>query len=425
MTSASTELTGVRDIALRTADRIGARLVRDAVREGRRATWLGEQMEPVNGQWSVVLKACGYDVYSGTAGIAMFLARLHQQTGERLFETTAEAAFEHAASGIDSIPIELQGSLWSGVAGLAWTFLDAGTALERGSWIERGLALSDTVESFTPARESTDVTTGSAGVIPFLLHVYRRYGRQSSLVAAVRHGEALLASARQSDAGCSWQTMPATPGCENRDLTGLSHGTSGIALALFELANVTGDVRFAAAATQAFAYEQRWFSPQHNNWPDFRELQPNTPESQWGYSVTWCHGAPGIALARLRAWQLTGRPEYRAQAEIALRTTATTLENSPMGMGSWCLCHGTAGNGDVLLVGAEILGEPAWQATAIRAASRGINTYEDGELPWPPGVNGASENPSLMLGNAGVGWFFLRLVDPIRVRSVLMLNVEC
>jgi lantibiotic biosynthesis protein len=425
MTSASTELTGVRETALRTADRIGARLVRDAVRDGRRATWLGEQMEPVNGQWGVVLKACGHDVYSGTAGIAMFLARLHQQTGEPLFESTAEAALEHGLSGIASMPAEVKASLWSGVAGLAWTCLDAGTALERGSWIDRGLALVETVESLNPVADAVDVTTGSAGVIPFLLHVHRRYGRQSSLVAAARHGEALLASARQSDAGCSWQTMPAMPGYENRDLTGLSHGTSGIALALFELAKVTGDPRFATAATQAFAYEQRYFSGQHNNWPDFREMQANTPESQWGYSVTWCHGAPGIALARLRAWQITGRPEYRAQAEIALRTTAASLESSPMGMGSWCLCHGTAGNADVLLVGSEVLGDPAWQATAVRAASRGINTYEDGELPWPPGVNGGSENPSLMLGNAGVGWFFLRLADPLRVPSVLaMLNAE-
>jgi lantibiotic biosynthesis protein len=420
MTSASSELTGVRESALRTADRIGARLVRDAVRDGVRATWLGEQMEPVNGQWTVVLTSCGHDLYSGTPGIAMFLARLCQQTGERQFAIAAEAAFAHALSGIDNLPIEVKGSLWSGLSGLAWALLDAGTALQRGDWIERGLQLVSIVESLDPVADSRDVTVGSAGVIPFLLHVHRRYGRQSSLTAALRHGESLLASARRSDGGCSWRTLPEMPGYENRDLTGLSHGAAGIALALFELAHVTGDRRFDAAATQGFAYEQRWFSPQRSNWPDFREMMPNTPEAQWNYSATWCHGAPGIALARLRAWQLTGRPEYRAQAEIALRTTAASLENTPLGMGSWCLCHGTGGNADVLLVGSEILGDPAWQAVAVRAAQRGINTYEDGELPWPPGVNGASENPSLMLGNAGVGWFFLRLADSSRTPSVLL-----
>ena len=420
MTSASTELAGIRDAALRTADRIGARLVRDAVRDGTRATWLGDQMEPVNGQWSVVLKACGPDVYSGSPGIAMFLSRVSKLTGERLFLTTAEAALEHAKSGIDNAPAEIKGSLWSGIAGLAWAYLDAGTALDRGSWIERGLDLVAVVESLDPVPTSADVTTGSAGLIPFLLHVHRLYGRQSSLTSALRHGEALLASARRSDAGCSWQTMPEIPGYENRDLTGLSHGTAGIGLALFELARATNESRFDNAAAQAFAYEQRWFSPQHNNWPDFREMQPGTPESQWGYAAAWCHGAPGIALARLRAWQLTGRAEYREHAEIALRTTAASLDSTAMGMGSWCLCHGTAGNADVLLVGAQILGDAAWQTAAIRAASRGIATFEDAELPWPPGVNGGSENPSLMLGNAGVGWFFLRLADPAAIPSVLL-----
>jgi lantibiotic modifying enzyme len=210
-------------------------------------------------------------------------------------------------------------------------------------------------------------------------------------------------------------------GFENRDLTGLSHGTSGIALALIELAKVTGDERFSVVADQAIAYEQQWFSPRHGNWPDFRELAPNTPEAQWNYSATWCHGAPGIALARLRAWQLTGRPEYRQQAETALRTTSATVEAAAPAAGSWCLCHGTAGNADVLLSGAEILGEPAWSVPARQAAMRGIEMYENGDLPWPPGVTGGVDNPSLMLGNAGTGWFFLRLAAPETVPSVLYL----
>jgi lantibiotic modifying enzyme len=172
-------------------------------------------------------------------------------------------------------------------------------------------------------------------------------------------------------------------------------------------------------AEQGIAYEQQWFSPRHNNWPDFREVMPNTPEAQWGYSAAWCHGAPGIALTRLRAWQLTHRPEYRQQAEAALRATTATVESAAPAAGSWCLCHGAAGNADVLLAGSEILGEPAWSVPALQAAVRGIETYESADLPWPPGVTGGTDNPSLMLGNAGTGWFFLRLAAPEHTPSVL------
>jgi lantibiotic modifying enzyme len=418
----STEPVAVRDAALRTADRIGARLVRDAVRDGRRATWLGDHMEPVNHQWSVVLKACGGDLYDGTPGIAMFLARLHQQTGERLFKVTAEAALEHCLAHVDTTPAEVRASLWSGWGGIAWALLETGAALQHGAWTERGLQLVDRIAALDPVDGAADVTSGSAGIIPFLLLVGQRYNREAALAAAVRHGEALLACAHRSDAGCSWKTMPDMDGYENRDLTGLSHGASGIALALFELAALTGEDRFNDVAAQGIAYEQRWFSPQHNNWPDFRELAANTPESQWGYSATWCHGAPGIALTRLRAWQLTGRAEYRQQAETALRTTAVQLESAAPGVGSWCLCHGTAGNADVLLLGSEILSDERWRTPAVQAAMRGIQTYEEADLPWPPGVNGGSENPGLMLGEAGVGWFFLRLVDPVTVSSVLLVR---
>ena len=406
---ASTDLQTIRQRALETADRIGARLVRDAVRADRRAAWLGDTMEPVNGQWAVVLKASGPDLYGGTPGIAMFLARLHHATGERLFAQTADAAFEHALAALDSVPSESRAALWSGWGGTAWALLDAGEVLGRSGYIERGLQIAEAASRLDPTPAATDVITGSAGVIPFMLRVHVRYGFPWAADAAHRHGAALVASAHRTEDGCSWATMPPTEGCENRNLTGYSHGASGIGVALLELATITGDPTFGETARLAMAYEQRWFSPRHGNWPDFREMQLNTPESQWPYSVAWCHGAPGIALARLRAWQLTQQPAYREQAMTALRTTASTVAATAPGVGAWCLCHGTAGNADVLLSGSAVLGEASWRQAAEQAAMRGIDTYEHADLPWPPGVNGGVENPSLMLGTAGVGWFMLRL----------------
>jgi len=415
---ASTDAQTLRARALDAADRIGARLVRDAVRADRRATWFGDTMEPINGQWTVALKTSGPDVYGGTPGIAMFLARLHHATSEKLFAQTADAAFEHALAALDSVPLEGRGSLWSGWAGAAWALLDAGEVLGRAGYIERGLQLAEAVSRLDPTPGATDVMSGGAGLIPFLLRVHLRYGCPWAADAALRHGSALVGSAQRSSEGCSWATMPVMEGHENRHLTGYSHGASGIGLALLELAKLTGERTFRDTADRAMAYEQRWFSPRHGNWPDFREMRLNTPESQWPYSVAWCHGAPGIALARLRAWQLTEEPAYREQATIALRTTAAAVGATAPGSGAWCLCHGTAGNADVLLAGASILGEPAWRQAAEQAALRGIDTYENADLPWPPGVNGGVENPSLMLGSAGVGWFLLRVAQP-DVPSVL------
>jgi lantibiotic modifying enzyme len=408
------------EMALEVADRIGARLVRDAVRDGNRATWLGDNMEPLNHQWQSVLKPCGPDLYSGTPGIGMFLARLFKLTGEPLFRVTAGAAFEHALSMRDATPPDARGSVWSGWSGTARALLDAGAALDDGAWLERGLEIVDAVSRLDPEAGGIDIMSGSAGIIPFLLEQHRRHGLPLTLDAAVRHGERLLATANASDHGLSWTTMPQAEGFATRDLNGLSHGAGGIAVALLELAAATGDAKFAEAAERGIAYEQHWFSPRHRNWPDFRELPLDAPETQWGYSATWCHGAPGIALARLRAWELTKRPEYREQAEIALQTTAGTIQTATPGAESWCLCHGTAGNAEVLLVAAERLGDASWRERVAAAAARGVATYENGGLPWPPGVTGGVDNPSLMLGSAGTGWFFLRLASPATIPSVLL-----
>ena len=55
---------------------IGMRLCRDAIWDGDRCNWLGDSMEPHAGEWKVAHKSFGPELYSGTTGIALFLARL-------------------------------------------------------------------------------------------------------------------------------------------------------------------------------------------------------------------------------------------------------------------------------------------------------------------------------------------------------------
>ena len=118
---------------------------------------------------------------------------------------------------------------------------------------------------------------GSAGAIAVLLNL-------QLVEAASTHGDLLLSEACRNDKGWSWKTIPSV-----RNLTGFSHGASGIAWALLELYNVTGEARFRDAALEAFRYERHCFNPTEQNWPDFRDRQTSFP-------VYWCHGAAGIAL---------------------------------------------------------------------------------------------------------------------------------
>ena len=128
-----------------------------------------------------------------------------------------------------------------------------------------------------------------------------------------------------------------------------------------------------------------------------------------------CHGAPGIALARLRAVQLAPSPQIAAELNAALETTSqATAAMLDVPGTSFCLCHGLTGNAEVLALCADgVVPSLVWHIAAC-----GCQTSGAGRTPWPCGPY-LRNAPGLMLGRSGIGHFYLRLFDP-SVPSVLL-----
>jgi lantibiotic modifying enzyme len=206
-------------------------------------------------------------------------------------------------------------------------------------------------------------------------------------------------------------------------LGGFSHGTAGIALSLLQLAARSGEDRFRRTALSALGYDRSLFVPELNNWADLRVFAPRTirddpvepaVELPRKSMVAWCHGAPGIDLARLAALDQMADATTRDEIDIAL--TATKQYGFAMGHS---LCHGATGNLELLLTAAGSLGrtedhDALERATASVVASMEANGFVTGV---PLGV----ETPGLMTGLAGIGYELLRLAEPDRVPSVLLL----
>jgi lantibiotic modifying enzyme len=321
----------------------------------------------------------------------LFLSRAASATGERIFQVVAEGALRQA---LEQLPAAATG-FYSGGPGICYA------AAEMGRGIDEAAAISQAA----PDPSRLDIMSGSAGAIALLLGLHRRTQSGNLLLeAALRHGDLLLSAALKEDCGWSWRTMAAP-----RNLTGFSHGAAGIGWALAELFAATADERFRSAGLEAFRYERSCWNAEKQNWPDFRE-----PEVQ--YPVFWCHGAPGIGFARLRAWQIFGDPELLEEAMRALATA-----NSAMGSpDNYSLCHGEAGNADFLIHASQVLNDDTWLPPARAAADRGIERYENRRVLWPCGSAGPNETPGLMLGLAGIGHFYLRLADPARTPTVLL-----
>lgn len=407
------------DAFLEAADRIGVDLVRDAIWSGRQCNWLGWIMKPLDGFFQPAYCALPSSLYDGVAGIALFLAYLHRHTGDRHQEATLRGAIRQMQESAEAWDMHGAPGYFSGLMGIGYSIVDVGELLGSQELIENGLRHVAAAAGRETNPPMYDVIAGAAGMIPGLLDLAARFGRDEFVEYAERQGRLIVKAAYKSDKGISWpQPLP-----ELKHLLGFSHGTSGIAWALLELYRVRPNPSYLENALGALEYERYHFNATENNWPDLRE-QPGNPQAAPGYPVAWCHGATGIGLSRLRILDLLGHNErVFSELDAALRRVSQEVATPKRPeQGDFSYCHGMAGNAEFLLLVAEQLGRDDIQQAVVNIGRFGISQYQARGLPWPCGVPGAPESLGLMLGTAGVGHFFLRLHDPVQTPSILILK---
>ncbi len=391
---------------------IGREICREAFWHEGWCNWLGVQPRDPGApaHQGMTYASLGPELYGGSSGVALFLAELAAEIGDEEFRETALGAIRQAIGQSEAIQPPVQLGYYTGRPGLAVAAARVGQLLDAADVVTFSAILPGRLDADLAQPHEHDLLSGSAGGILALLQLHDLLGEAAYLDSAVKLGERLLAAA-EVDGDCySWPSVIAPDG---PNLTGFSHGAAGIGLALLELWQAAGDQRLLDAARGAFAYEQRWFNDTACNWPDFREVtwRDERPEGPFPYRTFWCHGAPGIALSRLRAWQLTGDDPYRAEAITALETTRQAIEAAlHSGTANYSLCHGIAGNASVLLLGSRMLGESNDRLTeTVEAAARaGLDLYQPAGREWPCGTHGGW-TPGLMLGLAGTGRFYLDL----------------
>jgi len=387
---------------------IGRRLSERAIWHSERCNWVGGRLGPGPGNELIEHHAAlDATFYEGTCGVALFLAELHALTGDADARRTALGAVRQAlAAAPGSVPGR---GLYSGTAGIALAAARVGRLVGEPALMDAAAGMTAGFTGPTRPDEELDLLNGTAGTVVALLALARLLDDPALLDAAVRLGDELVAAGSGDDpsgAGLSWPSrqMPT-----KRNLTGLSHGAAGIGLALVELTAATGERRFAQAAVRGFDYEQSLFDRSALNWPDLRELVPGKPATPGAFATFWCHGGPGIALSRLTALERLGGARWRSEAEAGLELTRASVERALQhGGGNFSLCHGLAGNAEILADGARVLGH-GWERSAGAAVEAGAAgaARHGAEGPWPGGA-GAHEALGLMLGIAGIGYFYLR-----------------
>lgn len=393
------------------AGAIGDRLAALSIRGARDASWIGLAL--VNGR-TFDLAPLAIDLYDGLPGVALFLAYLGEITGAGRHTELSRAAVESLRSLMGRVRTQEKSvGAFTGWGGLVYLFTHLGMLWNQPDLLDEAESIAALLPDLIAGDRKFDIIGGAAGCIPSLLNLYRLTSSKPALRAAELCGQRLVAGAERQATGVGW--MSAVP--SHQPLAGFSHGAAGIAWSLLELAAVTGEQRLREHALAGIAYERTLYSRDAANWLDVRSMGHDRALAQLAppkFQVAWCHGAPGIGLARLMSRRHLDDDDVGQEIHAALETTLKRGFD-----GSQCLCHGDLGNIELLLHAAEALPDARWREEKERRAQRIVASIaRTGPICANPlGV----ESPGLMTGLAGIGYGLLRIAVPDRVPSVLAL----
>jgi type 2 lantibiotic biosynthesis protein LanM len=407
----ASEAPAVRLRAGELAATIGDRLAGLAYYGEHDVTWIGLTVSG-DERWS--LCPVRTSLYDGLAGIALFFGYLGTLRGDQKF---LQLARRTAASVETSWRVESaaqpQIGAFSGLGGLIYVYTHLAQLLGDEELLTAAQGMVRELPALIPGDREFDIIGGAAGCIAALLALWQHAPADEVMAQAVACGHHLVATATRYPSGCGWVRPEMGPVA----LAGFAHGAAGIAWALDKLAATTGIDIFASCARSAIEYERTLFFQTVENWRDVRDSgEPKAGEEALAkFSTAWCHGAPGIGLARLAMLRSTPDPAMYRDLEAAVRST----RRAGFGL-NHSLCHGDLGNLELLMQAAQLPGF-ADIAEPFAEAAGGIVGDIDRNGPRC-GIPLQVESPGLMTGLAGIGMGLLRIAAGDRVPCVPMLD---
>lgn len=376
-----------------------------------------------------VQKINSYSLYDGAAGTSLFLVELYKFTNNSKYIDAAKMGLNWAIEeclnekDVDNL------SFYTGVSGVSYVAFLLSDILKLKEYGQIALQIVEKKQFDLLNTSTQDLFSGAPGNLLGLLHIYSKTQNAEILKLIKKNFITIVDAAIINTEGLSWNRT----GGEISNLCGFAHGASGIGFALLEMGYYFNDKTCIHIAKQAFQYENKHFNKKLNNWPDYRKKIYGINEyelhkrmfrnnNNFFYEtndfVAWCHGAMGIGLTRLRAYSLTKNNKYLKEYFIAIKKIEENylIKN---GSTSWTLCHGLLGNATLLIEGYKYFNDINYLNKAIKLAESAIHSRNTLQKYYSGFGNSSPENMSLFMGNSGIGMFYLQILNPNNISSVL------
>jgi len=355
-----------------------------AIQQSAGIVWPSEPGKP---------ETIGPDIYKGNAGTLIFFLELAQATGDSSYTEDAQRAADFV---IERAPgIESSGFNHEGLAGAAYSVLETWKATGAAKYRDAAVSLTDLVakRAQTTGDGATwgpgnDISSGDAGIIPYLFYAARALDRDDWRQLAHSAGKHLRVVTR-TDRGATLQ-IPGAP-ARKIAMPNFAHGTSGVATVLAQLYSETREQEFLDVAISDANYlkgiarqDRESFLLYHHdpggrdlyylgrcNGPAgsaalFYELYRNTKDKQW----------LGIAERSAGAILKSGIPEQQKDwyPQLPLRVEYSVKPGHLPGFwNNISQCCGAAGIADFLLNLHQVTGKREYLDFARRALDNVVN----------------------------------------------------
>ena len=418
---------------------IGDNILSKAITDEHGLTWdfLSQTLE-LEPSWHK-----GAPLYSGVTGVALFFLELYQRTNDSKYLDAARGSFDWGIHYYAQPDTFATTAFFTGRLGSSFALLRMAEVTGEHKWADAAIEVAkpalETPQPDPMGRYTDDLLNGLVGTFMGLVYLHGYKQDPIFLDAAEKHLEIIFNDAWPAQRGWYWDRG------ENNitGLCGFSHGVAGMGFAFLEAGRYLGNHDMYELCRQAFAHETYHFNHEMNAWPDFRkgifnqkDLEEHTAKLKEGdldffttpkFMDAWCHGAPGIGLARIRAFEYTGETIWREQAQHALDRTKTLVlrkKDARAFSGSHTLCHGTLGDGDIFMEAQRVFGE--FDADAEILPQIALEAVNSGAPLWSGymALEPFHEDVSLFMGTAGIGHAFLRWADPHATPSILAPKME-
>lgn len=353
------------------------------------------------------MKAQDIYLYNGLAGNAIFFSSLFQATKDVKYKDILGKILMTIKTEVERTnknPI----SVFNGVISLAYLYAFLYNQTKDKTMLQQSIDIIEANKAKILTNPSYDIIDGLSGILIVVLNIFKLSNSSELENLSIKIGKEIIENIQIEKETAYWKKGNK----KEQMIAGFSHGIAGVCYGLGELYKNTKYKEHSDLIDRLIKIENSYYSNTIENWIDLRSEHVLSTDSS---PIHWCHGAVGIGLSRLKNKEILDTSNDIDKAVELLIKNGLYRDSD-------CLCHGNLGNLDLLIAAYKECRDIDLYKTAINRANEIISESKNG-TGYINGIGQEFHSPSFMLGLSGIGYELLRLSDPDRYPSVLLLEV--